>query len=148
LWVQTHGYKPPIPTINPYPCLWVRVLWVWVRVGFRKPIENPYPFLGYGFLWVWVRVYSNLPTGYPCPSLLAMLLHFLRNRRRWPNSNSSSSSAAAVAATSIIAAVGSELGAAARMRAVEDVRRRFEWCAGAAGLARHVVGRGGLFRIW
>jgi hypothetical protein len=63
-----------------------------------------------------------------------MLLHFLRNRRRWPNSNSSSSSAAAVAATSIIAAVGSELGAAARMRAVEDVRRRLSGVQGRRGL--------------
>jgi len=65
---------------------------------------------------------------------LAMLLRFLRNRRRWPKSISPSSSAAAVAATTIVAAVGSESGAAARTRAVEDVRRRLSSVQGRRGL--------------
>jgi len=62
-----------------------------------------------------------------------MLLRFLRNRRRWPKSISPSS-AAAVAATSAIAGVGSESGAAARTRAVEDVRRRLSGVQGRRGL--------------
>lgn len=63
-----------------------------------------------------------------------MLLRFLRNRRRWPKSISASSAAAAVAATSIVAGVGSESGAAARTRAVEDVRRRLSGVQGRRGL--------------
>ena len=64
-----------------------------------------------------------------------MLLRFLRNRRRWPKSISPSSSAAAVAAASVVAGVGSELGtAAARTRAVEDVRRRLSSVQGRRGL--------------
>ena len=63
-----------------------------------------------------------------------MLLRFLRNRRRWPKSISASSSAAAVAATSLVAAVGSESGAAARTRVVEDVRRRLSSVQGRRGL--------------
>lgn len=65
---------------------------------------------------------------------LAMLLRFLRNRRRWPKSITPSSSAAAVAAASIVAGVGSESGAAARTRAVEDVRRRLSGVQGRRGL--------------
>jgi hypothetical protein len=65
---------------------------------------------------------------------LAMLLRFLRNRRRWPKLISPSSSAVAAAATSIVAGVGSESGAAARTRAVEDVRRRLSGVQGRRGL--------------
>lgn len=65
---------------------------------------------------------------------LAMLLRFLRNRRRWPKSISPSSSAAAVAAASVVAGVGSELGTAARTRAVEDVRRRLGSVQGRRGM--------------
>lgn len=65
---------------------------------------------------------------------LAMLLRFLRNRRRWPMSISPSSSAAAVAATSIVAGVGFESSAAARTRAMEDVRRRLGGVQGRRGL--------------
>ena len=65
---------------------------------------------------------------------LAMLLRFLRNRRRWPKLISPSSSVAAVAATSIVAGLGSESGSAARTRAVEDVRRRLSSVQGRRGL--------------
>ena len=64
---------------------------------------------------------------------LAMLLRFLRNRR-WPKSISPSSSAAAVAATAVVAGAGSESGAAARTRAVEEVRRRLSGVHGRRGL--------------
>ena len=65
---------------------------------------------------------------------LAMLLRFLRNRRRWPKSIPSSTSAAAMIATSVAAGVGSESGAAARTKAVEDVRRRLSGVQGRRGL--------------
>jgi hypothetical protein len=64
---------------------------------------------------------------------LAMLLRFLRNRRRWSKSISPSS-VAAVAATSVVAGAGSELGATARTRAVEDVRKRLSGVQGRRGL--------------
>jgi hypothetical protein len=63
-----------------------------------------------------------------------VLLRFLRNRRRWPQLISPSSSAAAVAAASVVAGVGSELGTAARTRAVEDVRRRLSSVQGRRGM--------------
>lgn len=65
---------------------------------------------------------------------LAMLLRFLRNRRRWPKTISPSSTAAAVAATSVVARIGSESGAASRTKAVNDVRRRLSGVQGRRGL--------------
>jgi hypothetical protein len=61
---------------------------------------------------------------------LAILLRFLRHRRRWPKSISP----AAAGATSVVAGVGSGVGAAARTRAVEDVRRRLSGVQGHRGL--------------
>ena len=58
---------------------------------------------------------------------LAILLRFLRHRRRWPKSISL---AAAAGATSVVAGVGSGSGAEARTRAVEDVRRRLSGVQG------------------
>ena len=54
---------------------------------------------------------------------LAVLLRFLRHRRRCPKSIYPSSAAAAAAAATVVVA-SSDAGAAARTRAVEDVRRR------------------------
>jgi hypothetical protein len=65
---------------------------------------------------------------------LAVLLRFLRHRRRWPKSMSPSSSAAVVAAAAAATAMGSGSGAAARKRAVDDVRRRLSSVQGRQGL--------------
>lgn len=65
---------------------------------------------------------------------LAILVRFIRNRRRWPKTISTSSSAAAVAATSVVTRIGSESGAAARTKVVDDVRRRLSGVQGRRGL--------------